>query len=67
MSNRTFFVARKETGEDLEPFDCGVYALTTGWSYAPLRMTSEDRAAFASRLAHGCDDWSAAQATVDSR
>lgn len=63
MSNRTFFVARNETGEDEVLFACGLYSmttggtLTTGWSYAPLRMTSEDRVVFAARLAHGCDDW----------
>jgi hypothetical protein len=63
MSNRTFFVARKESGEDEEPFACGLYSLTavctltTGWSYAPLRMTCADRVAFAARLAHGCEDW----------
>jgi hypothetical protein len=78
MSNRTFFVARKESAEDEEPFDCGLYslttgcALTTGWSYAPLRMTSEDRGVFAARLAQGCEDWARAHGefrprTADTR
>jgi len=60
MSNRTFFIARTETGSE-ELYNCGLYSFTSGWSYAPLRMTSEDRAVFASRLAQGCDDWARLQ------
>jgi len=41
-----------------ERIDCPLYPVPEfGWSYAPLRIASDDLTAFASRLMRGCDEW----------